>query len=107
MKNRECPYCHQTVSLKRCMKYLLRGTDYSTVCDHCGRSIKLEKEPKPGFKYSFVMGLLSIYIPMQTCLYVFHTTFVEAVICALPFVIVSIAVSAYLTLRTLFFSGNI
>ena len=107
MKSRECPYCHQTVSLKRCLKYLLRGTDYPTVCDHCGRNIKLAKEPKPGFKYSFVMGLLSIYIPMQTCLYVFHTTFVEALICALPFVIVSIAVSAYLTLRTLFFSGDI
>ena len=107
MKNRECPYCHQTVSLKRCLKYLLRGTDYDTVCNHCGRSIRLAKEPKPGFKYSFVMGLLSIYIPMQTCLYVFHTTFVEALICALPFVIVSIAVAAYLTLRTLFFSGDI
>ena len=107
MKNRECPYCHQTVSLKRCLKYLLRGTDYPTVCDHCGRSIRLAKEPKPGFKYSFVMGLLSIYIPMQTCLYVFHTTFVEALICALPFVFVSIAVSAYLTLRSLFFSGDI
>ena len=107
MKNRECPYCHQTVSLKRCLKYLLRGTDYDTVCNHCGRSIRLAREPKPGFKYSFVMGLLSIYIPMQTCLYVFHTTFVEALICALPFVFVSIAVAAYLTLRSLFFGGDI
>ena len=107
MKNRECPYCHQTVSLKRCLKYLLRGTDYDTVCNHCGRNIRLAKEPKPGFKYSFVMGLLSIYIPMQTCLYVFHTTFVEALICALPFVFVSIAVAAYLTLRSLFFGGDI
>ena len=107
MKNRECPYCHQTVSLKRCLKYLLRGTDYDTVCNHCGRNIRLAKEPKPGFKYSFVMGLLSIYIPMQVCLYVFHTTFVEALICALPFVFVSIAVAAYLTLRSLFFGGDI
>ena len=107
MKNRECPYCHQTVSLKRCLKYLLRGTDYDTVCNHCGRIIRLAKEPKPGFRYSFVMGLLSIYIPMQMCLYVFHTTFVEALICALPFVFVTIAVAAYLTLRTLFFSGDI
>ena len=107
MKNRECPYCHQTVSLKRCLKYLLRGTDYDTVCNHCGRSIRLAKEPKPGFKYSFVMGLLSIYIPMQTRLYVFHTTFVEALICALPFIFVSIAVAAYLTLRSLFFGGDI
>jgi len=107
MKNRECPYCHQTVSLKRCLKYLWRGTDYDTVCDHCGRSIRLAKEPKPGFKYSFVMGLLSIYLPMQTCLYVFHTTFVEALIYALPFVFVSLVVSACLTLRSLYFSGDI
>ena len=107
MRNRECPYCHETVSLKRCLKYLLRGTDYSTVCDQCGRSIRLAKEPKPGFKYGFVMGLLGVYLPMQTCLYVFHTTFVEALFCALPFVIVIFAIVAYLTLRTLFFTGDL
>ena len=107
MNNRECPYCHQTVSLKRCLKYLMRGTDYDTVCDHCDRSIRLAKEPKPGFKYSFFVGFLSIYMPMQVCIYVFHTTFVDALICALPFVIVCIAVCAYLTLRSLSFSGDI
>lgn len=107
MKNRECPYCHQTVSLKRCLKYLLRGTDYDTVCNHCGRSIKLAKEPRPGFKYSFMTGLLSIYIPMQVSLYAFHTTFVEALLYSLPFVIVCFSVIAYLTLRSLFFDGNI
>ena len=107
MNNRECPYCHQTVSLKRCLKYLMRGTDYDTVCDHCDRSIRLAKEPKPGFKYSFFVGFLSIYMPMQVCIYVFHTTFVEALICSLPFVIVCIAVCAYLTLRSLYFSGDI
>lgn len=107
MKNRECPYCHETISLKRCLKYLMRGTDYDTVCNHCGRSVRLAKEPKPGFKYSFVIGFLSIYLPMQTCLLFFHTTFVEALICALPFIFVSIAVAAYLTLRSLFFGGDI
>lgn len=48
MKNRECPYCHETISLKRCLKYLLRGTDYDTVCNHCDRRVGLAKEPKPG-----------------------------------------------------------
>ena len=103
MKNRECPYCHQTVSLKRCLKYLLRGTDYSTICDHCGRSIRLAKEPTPGFKYSFIVGLLSIYLPMQVCLYVFHTTFLQALLYSLPVVAVSLVVVAYLTLHSLFF----
>lgn len=107
MKNRECPYCHQTVSLKRCLKYLLRGTDYDTLCDHCDRSIRLAKEPRPGFKYSFMASFLSIYIPMQVCLYAFNTTFVKALIYSLPFVIVCLSVSAYLTLRSLFFDGDI
>ena len=107
MKNRECPYCLQTVSLKRCLKYLLRGTDYDTVCNHCGRSIRLAKEPKPGFKYSFIAGLLSIYIPMQVCLYAFHTTFVEALLYSLTFVVVCLSVIACLTLRSLFFGGDI
>ena len=107
MKNRECPYCHQTVSLKRCLKYLLRGTDYDTVCDHCGRSIRLAKEPRPGFKYSFMAGLLSIYIPMQVCLYALHTTFLQGLLCSLSFVIVCLFVITYLTLHSLFFGGDI
>jgi hypothetical protein len=52
-------------------------------------------------------GLLSIYIPMQVCLYVFHTTFVEALLYALPFVIATFAVVIWLTLRTLFFTGDL
>ena len=107
MKNRECPYCHQTVSMKRCLKYLLIGTDYPTVCDRCGRSIKLSKEPTPGFKYSFIVGLMSIYIPMQLCLYAFQTTFIEALLYSLPFVIVCLSVIAYLNLHSLFFGGDI
>ena len=75
----------------------------STVCDHCGRSIRLAKEPTPGFKYSFIVGLLSIYLPMQVCLYVFHTTFLQALLYSLPVVAVSLVVVAYLTLRSLFF----
>jgi hypothetical protein len=107
MKNRECQYCHETISLKRCLKYLMRGTDYDTVCNHCGRSVRLAKEPKPGFKYSFVIGFLSIYLPMQTCLLFFHTTFVEALIYTLPIFIVCLAVIVSLTLHSLFFSGDI
>ena len=52
-------------------------------------------------------GFLSIYIPMQVCLYAFNTTFVEALLYSLPFVIVCMSVSAYLTLRSLFFDGDI
>jgi len=107
MKNRECPYCHETVSLKRCLKYLLKGTNYDTVCNHCSRKIKLAEEPKPGFKYSFLIGLLAIYLPMQICLLYFKTTFVEAILYSLPFVFVSIVAVACLTLHSIFFNGDI
>ena len=107
MKNRECPYCHEKISLKLCLKYLFLGTDYYTVCNHCNRSVKLAKEAKPGFKYAFMVGLLSIYIPMQTFLYVFHMTFTNALLLSLPFFIVSLAIIVCLTLRTLYFSGDI
>jgi hypothetical protein len=63
----------------------------------------LAKEPTPGFKYSFIVGLLSIYLPMQVCLYVFHTTFLQSLLYSLPVVAVSLVVVAYLTLRSLFF----
>ena len=25
MKNRECPYCHKKVSLRKCIKYIIKG----------------------------------------------------------------------------------
>jgi hypothetical protein len=40
---------------------------------------------------------------MQVCLYVFHTTFLQALLYSLPVVAVSLVVVAYLTLRSLFF----
>ena len=107
MKNRGCPYCHETISLKRCMRYLLLGTDHYTVCNHCNRSVRLAKEPKPGFKYSFMFGFLSIYVPMQVSLLFFHTTFLEALLYSLPLFVVVIAVASFLTLRTIFFTGDI
>ena len=67
----------------------------------------MAKEPTPGFKYSFIVGFLCIYIPMQVCLYAFHTTFLQALLCSLPFIAVCLSVIAYLTLRSLFFSGDI
>ena len=66
-----------------------------------------QKEPRPGFKYSFMAGLLSIYIPMQVYLYALHTTFLQGLLCSLSFVIVCLFVIAYLTLHSLFFGGDI
>lgn len=43
MKNRECPYCHKKVSLRKCIKYIIKGTKYSTTCNHCGQQLWVGK----------------------------------------------------------------
>lgn len=106
MKNRECPYCHHIISLKRCVKYLFKGTNYTTTCNHCNRSVKLEKEPIP-FGYSVIAGLLSIFIPMNVCLYYFKLPFLQSLYYSLPFVLVCIIVISIITLNRLFFSKDI
>ena len=64
MKNRECPYCHKKVSLRKCIKYIIKGTKYSTTCNHCGQQLWLEKEPLP-FLYCVSAGFFIMYLPMQ------------------------------------------
>lgn len=64
MKNRECPYCHKKVSLRKCIKYIIKGTKYSTTCNHCGQQLWLEKEPLP-FMYCVSAGFFIMYLPMQ------------------------------------------
>lgn len=105
MKTRECPYCHQIISLKRCLKYIYRGTNYATICNHCNRSVKLEKEPMP-FKYCVFVGFLSIYVPMQLFLYVCKMSFIQSLIYSLPIVVACISVVTFLTFRRIHFSGD-
>ncbi len=104
-KVRECPYCHGIISLRRCLKYIYRGTNYTTVCNHCNRSVKLAKEPIP-FKYCVFAGFLSIYLPMNLFLYVYKMSFVDSLIYSLPFVVACILVVGILTFSKIRFSGD-
>ena len=106
MKTRECPYCHQTISLERCVKYLFLGTNYPTTCNHCSHSVKLEKEPLP-FMYCVFAGILSIYLPMNVFLYYFKLPFFQSLLLSLLFVIICIMIVNYLILCRLFFKKDI
>lgn len=105
MKTRECPYCHKIISLKRCLTFLFKGTNYTTTCNHCNRSVKLEKEPIP-FMYCVFAGFLSIFLPMQLFLYVYKMSFVQSLLYSLPIVIACIFIVSFLTLRKMHFSGD-
>ena len=88
MKNRECPYCHKKVSLRKCIKYIIRGTKYSTTCNHCGQQLWLEKEPLP-FMYCVSAGFFIMYLPMQFFLYYRNLGFIDSVLYCLPIAVVS------------------
>ena len=102
MKNRECPYCHKKISLRHCLLYIYRGTNYSTTCNHCGKEVKLIKEPIP-FMYCVCAGFLSVSLPSYFLIYQFHWTFIKAVLSCLPFVIFSFIICTILTFKNLFF----
>ncbi len=102
MGNRECPYCHQKVSLRRCLKYLLRGTAYTTTCNHCGRTLELEKEPLPFF-YCVSAGFACGFIVMYYMLFMKHLTFGHAILYFIPIGIVLLIVVSCLTLNRIYF----
>lgn len=68
-KNRECPHCHQTVSLWRCVDYKLYdgGKEYRTRCNHCGRHITI-KRTSLNF-WGFLLVWFIPYILVQGLLY--------------------------------------
>lgn len=105
MKTRECPYCHQTISMENCSKYFFLGTNYPTICNHCGKSVKLEKEPIP-FMYSVCAGVLSVYLPMNIFLYYCKLPFLRSMLYTLPFVIVCVTMVCVLIFYRLFFKKD-
>lgn len=102
MKNRECPYCHKKVSLRKCIKYIIKGTKYSTTCNHCGQQLWLEKEPLP-FMYCVSVGFFIMYLPMQFFLYYCNLGFIDSVLYCLPIAVVAEAICLIVVLYKIYF----
>ena len=105
MKTRECPYCHEKVSIRNCLKYIIRGTKYPTTCNHCGHEIWLEKEPLP-FMHCVLAGFLIIYVPLQFCIYFLHMDFISSVIYCMPLAVIAEITSIILTMKRIYFKKN-
>lgn len=105
MRVRECPYCHKQISFSKCSIYFLRGTAFSIRCNHCNKSISLEKEPIP-VKACWVAGFASIVVPMNFCLYHLHTSFRKALACSLPIFLFLLLASMVLTICRIKFKKN-
>ncbi len=102
MESRECPYCHKKISLKRCSKYMLKGTKDTTTCDKCGNEVKLIREPIP-FIYCVWWGILCGYLPIQFYLYVCDFSFMKSVLCTLPLALILFIGIAIGTFRNMYF----
>lgn len=103
MKSRECPYCHKKVSLRKCIKYIIKGTKYSTICNHCGKQLWLEKEPLP-FLYCVSAGFFIMYLSMQFFLYYCNLGFIDSVLYCLPIAVVSEAICSIVVLYRIYFT---
>jgi len=68
-RNRECPHCHETVSLWRCVDYKLYdgGKGYRTRCNHCGRNLIIRRDSL-NF-WSFILVWLVPYVLVTGAMY--------------------------------------
>lgn len=99
---RVCPHCGHKISMRRCLPYILFGTNHTTICNYCQRKVSLKREPLP-FNLCVYVGLLSSIIPLYFLLYVIHYEFVESVLTLLPFWILEFIVMSIATIRRIEF----
>lgn len=103
ISNAKCPTCGQHVSFRIVSKYFWHGTNYYTCCNHCGQKIHPEKEPVSTF-VCFSFGGLSVLLPMYMYWYLIAWDFLPALLCALPFTVITIATSCILVMRNIKFT---
>lgn len=73
-----CPHCKHEISFKQCSYYFLFDSTHSIKCKHCSRTIKPTKDPV-NVNYCICAGFLAMVLPIDICLYIFHTSFIEGV----------------------------
>lgn len=98
----ECPYCGKKLTLRQCLSYLNKGKEHSVLCNNCGRSIHPQKNPYSPQKGAY-WGVLSAWLPGVISIYIFHTDLITAWLVALPFIIITCFLSAYIWYRNLYF----
>ncbi len=102
LKARECPHCHQKVSINVCSEYFLHGTAYEVHCNHCNTGLMLIKEPIP-FKWCPLAGFLCVVIPAEYFLYIKNLGLIESLSYAAIFGMFGLLVCMILTLNRIYF----
>ena len=98
----KCPICGKKVSLRVISKYFWHGTSYYTECNHCGQRIHPAKEPVSMFK-CFSWGGMSVLLPMYSYWNLVAWDFLPALLCAIPFILLTLLISCILIVRKIQF----
>lgn len=98
----ECPHCGEKLTLRQCLYYFNKGKEHSILCNNCGRSIQPHNNPYSPQKGVY-FGALSVWLPVIISIYIFHTDFVTACLIALPFIVITCALSIYIWYKYLYF----
>ena len=98
----KCPTCGKKVSLRVISKYFWHGTSYYTECNHCGQRIHPAKEPVSIFK-CFSWGGMSVLLPMYSYWNLVAWDFLPALLCAIPFILLTLIISCILIVRKIQF----
>lgn len=102
LKARECPHCHQMVSINVCSEYFLHGSLYVVHCNHCNTRLTLTKEPIP-FKWCPIAGFLCGLIPAEYFLLIRKLGLTESLSYAALIGILGIIVCMIFTLNKIYF----
>lgn len=71
-------------------------------CTGCDRFIRPQKKPYPS-QTAFAIGGLSVLVPGNICLYIYHTDFITAGLVAMPFAVIVFILSIYLWYKRMYF----
>lgn len=85
MKARECPYCHQRISIKACSRYILKGKYHPIKCDHCHKEVWPPQEPIPNVLWGLVGSFTTVWV-MYFFMFFMHFGFLLSLLCSLPII---------------------
>lgn len=82
---KRCPGCGKEIPLRLSLHYIIWGTNHTVRCPHCNSLLCLKKEPVP-FVVCYMIGFISMTLPMIVGLFFLKLGFLNSLLKTLPIV---------------------
>lgn len=106
MKARECPYCHERISISECSRYILKGKYRSIQCDHCHKEVWPPQEPISLIVW-VCSGVILGTFPINFFLYYMEFGFLKSLLCSLPIIAIVLILLMTIALQRMRFSQEL